>query len=263
MISSSGAGEARLRRRSSASLLAAAGLLFAIAVAGCAPEPTDQGTPSTGAQEPSSPSGTATPSTTEDDQQGEEDGTAPAEPEAGSAPDDAGPAENDGDAGGEDQGASDPASNGTDDWREPEDPTAEGPTAAPALPEVNGQVGEGVALPTEVVVALTSISTTTLTAETPGEYSGPAVIVDVQVTNESDAPQPVGSATVSLSAEDGEIGVPTWAAPNEPLQGEVPAGATATGTYVFMLDPADDRSVTVRVNYSAGEPVATFTGTTP
>lgn len=263
MISSSGACAARPRMRSAASVLAAVGLLFSIGVAGCAPEPTEQGAPTTSTQYPSSPTDTVTPSYAEDDEKIDDGGAAPGEPDGGSAPDAAGPVEGDGGSGGDGQSHSDPAPNGTDDWREPDDPTAEGPTAAPALPEVNGQVGEVVTLPTEVVVSIASISTTTLTAETPGEYSGSAIVVDVQVTNESDVPQPVGSATVSLSAEDGDIGVPTWAYPNDPLQGEVPTGATAAGTYVFMLDPADERSVTVRVNYSAGEPVATFTGATP
>ncbi|MBP2409922.1 hypothetical protein [Brachybacterium fresconis] len=250
-------------------LAAAAGLLLCLAVAGCTPEPPEQGAPTTPEGEQPPPSGSSTPSTPstpsapESDEPTSDDGTATGAPEdEDGAPDDAGGPDEEGDANGEDEDATDQDINATDDWQAPDDVTAEGPTAAPALPEVNGQVGEDVALPTEVVVSLTSITTTTLTAETPGEYSGPAVVVGVRVTNESDSPQPVGSAVVSLAAEDGEMGVPTWASPNDPLQGEVPAGTTAEGTYVFMLDPADERSVSVRVNYSAGEPVATFTGTT-
>ena len=249
--------------RPAAYALVAAGLLLSLVVAGCSPEPTEQGAPPTATQEPSTPSGTAAPSEAGEDDQVDDGGAPSGDPDAGLAPDDPGTVDEDEDDRGEDESTPEAGANGTDDWREPADPTAEGPTAAPALPEVNGQIGEGVALPSEVAVSLSSISTTTLTAETPGERSGPAVVVEVQVANESDAPQPVGSATVSLSAEGDEIGVPTWASPNDPLQGEVPPGATAVGTYVFMLDPANDRSVTVRVNYSAGAPVATFTGTTP
>lgn len=262
MISSSGERRSNSSSRPAAFALAAtAGLLLCLALAGCSPEPTEQGAPITPGEEPPSPSDTAVPSTPEGEGPTSEEGSptgVPADDEE--TPDDAGtPAEDDDGAEDEpDQGV-----NATDDWQEPDDPAAEGPTAAPALSEVNGRIDEDVALPTEVVVSLTSITTTTLTAETPGEYTGPAVVVGVRITNESDAPQPVGSAVVSLAAEDGEMGVPTWASPNVPLQGEVPAGATAEGTYVFMLDPADERAVSVRVNYSAGEPVATFTGTTP
>lgn len=262
MISSSGERRTDSSSRPAASALAAAaGLLLCVALAGCSPEPTEQGAPTTPEKEQPSPSGTADPSTPEDEGPTSDEGSStdvPADDEE--TPDDAGAPAEDDDGAGEESGQ---GSNATDDWQEPGDPAAEGPTAAPALPEVSGQIDEEVALPTEMVVSLTSITTTTLTAETPGEYTGPAVVVGVRVTNASDEPRPVGSAVVSLVAEDGEMGVPTWASPNDPLQGEVPAGTTAEGTYVFMLDPADERSVSVRVNYSAGEPVATFTGTTP
>ncbi|MGP9745368.1 hypothetical protein [Brachybacterium sp. AOP29-B2-41] len=148
------------------------------------------------------------------------------------------------------------------EWSAPEDPTAEGPTAAPQLPEVHGPAGEELALPTGVIVTLTSITTTDLTAQTPGEYAGPAVVVVVHVDNASPGSQDLDSAVVSLIADDGEVGIPTWASPYAPLQGEVTSGGSAEGTYVFMLDPAPDRAVTVSVNPSAGEPLAVFAGHT-
>lgn len=249
------------RVRTAASVLAAVGILLAFTVTGCAPEPPADGAPTVAEQEPAAPPSAEAPS---DAGGGEPDGDEGAP--SGDSDDEGTPDETDpvgADVDDEDPGTGGAGSGDTAGWKAPDDPAAEGPTAAPVLPEVSGRIGDGIALPTEVVVSLSSISTTTLTAETPGEQSGPAVVVEVQVRNESDEPQPVDSATVSLSAGAGEIGVPTWAAPNDPLHGEVPPGATADGTYVFMLDPADDRSVTVRVNYSAGKPVAAFTGMTP
>lgn len=150
----------------------------------------------------------------------------------------------------------------TDGWQAPTDPTVEGPTEAPVLPEVHGNAEEDISLPTGIVVSLSAITTTTIKGETPGEYSGPAVIVEVQLDNDSEEAQDVNSAVVSLVADDGEAGVPTWASPYEPLQGEVPAGGSAAGTYVFMLDPAPQRAVTVSVNPAAGEPLAVFAGKT-
>lgn len=150
----------------------------------------------------------------------------------------------------------------TDGWEAPADPTAEGPTQAPALPEVHGSTEENISLPTGIVVSLSAITTTTIEAETPGEYSGPAVIVEVRLDNDSEEAQDVNSAVVSLVADDGEAGVPTWASPYAPFQGEVPAGGNAAGTYVFMLDPAPQRAVTVSVNPAAGEPLAVFAGKT-
>lgn len=244
--------------------LAVAMTLFSVVLVGCTPEAAEEETPPTAAEQPpASPSSSAAPSASEDGEQ-EGSGETPTEGTgSGSSPDGAGPADEGGGSDGADHGTSTSGTNGTADWSEPEDPTSEGPTALPALPEVDGRIGDDIELPTDVIVSLSAISTTTLTAETPGEQSGPAVVVEVQVANQSEEPQSVASATVSLSAESGEIGIPTWAHPNDPLHGEVPAGGIAVGTYVFMLDPADERPVTVRVNYSAGEPVATFTGTTP
>lgn len=148
----------------------------------------------------------------------------------------------------------------TTQWSPPADAEAEGPTEAPDLTETSGALDEQIALSTDVVVSIDEISTTTIKPQTPGEYAGTAVVVTISVLNESSRPQSIDSAVISLVADDGEIGVGTTAGPNEPLHGEVAAGKTAEGTYVFMLDPAEGRSVKISVNYAAGEPVASFAG---
>ncbi|GAB3598421.1 DUF4352 domain-containing protein [Microbacterium tumbae] len=156
------------------------------------------------------------------------------------------------------ESATDPV---TTSWVAPDDPTAEGPTEAPALPEEHGALDETITLSTGMAVAVDSIETTTVTPETPGEYAGSAVIVRVSVKNGSDAAQNIDSAVVMVVTDDGETGVATTAGPNRPLQGDVAPGASVEGSYVFMLDPAQGRAVTVSVNYAAGEPVALFSGT--
>jgi hypothetical protein len=148
----------------------------------------------------------------------------------------------------------------TTEWTAPADPEAEGPTEAPVLPEESVALDAPVTLSTEMVVAIDKISTTTITPETPGEFAGTAVVVTVSVANDSAQAQSIDSAVISLVTDDGDVGIATTAGPNAPLQGEVAAGATAEGTYVFMLDPAQGRSVKISVNYAAGEPVASFAG---
>ena len=91
---------------------------------------------------------------------------------------------------------------------------------------------------------------------------GPALRVSVAARNQSGEPQEVDSAVVTLITDDGEVGVGTTAGSPSPLSGMVEPGATVSGTYVFMLDPASGRNVTVTVNYAAGEPLAVFTGRT-
>lgn len=153
-----------------------------------------------------------------------------------------------------------PEASSTTDWTPPADPEEEGPTEAPALTEESGALDAPITLSTEMVVSIDKVSTTTITPETPGEFAGPAVIVTVSVSNDSAQTQSIDSAVISLVTDDGEVGIGTTAGPNKPLQGELAAGAKAEGTYVFMLDPAEGRSVKISVNYAAGEPVASFTG---
>lgn len=155
-----------------------------------------------------------------------------------------------------------PVETPTTTWTPPEDPAEPGPTRAPELPEVEGPLDEPIELSTGMVVAVDSITTMNVTPQTPGEYAGSAVVVRVSVRNASDSVQNVDSAVVNLVADDGEVGVGTTAGPNQRLKGDVPVGGSVTGSYVFMLEPAAGRTVTVSVNYAAGEPVAKFTGPT-
>ncbi|MGP9538173.1 hypothetical protein ACT3SP_09175 [Brachybacterium sp. AOP43-C2-M15] len=240
------------RASRAAALMLIVPLFFALALGACSPEQSpEDSSPTVTADGPDQDEGQPTePGEDESSPDPEDDGsatptTAP-DPSTSPTPTDAQPSD-------DEQGS---------DWEPPADPDAEGPTEAPELPEFHGSADEGIILPTDVTVTLSSITTTTLTAETPGETSGPAVVVKVQVSNDSEQAQDVSSAVVSLDSDDDEVGVPTWASPYAPFDGQVAAGETVEGTYVFMLDPASGRSVTVRVNYSAGEPLAVFTGQT-
>lgn len=139
---------------------------------------------------------------------------------------------------------------------------SDGPTEEPALPITQGTTDDTIELSTGMTVALESISTKDVKAETPGDVAGSAVEVVVVVKNASSEAQNVDSAVVTLVTPDGELGIPTTAGGSEPMVGTVAPGATTRGRYIFMLDPASGRDITVSVNYSAGEPVAEFTGRT-
>lgn len=151
----------------------------------------------------------------------------------------------------------------TTEWEAPADPEAEGPTEAPPLEEAHAELDESIPLPTGMSVRLDSIETTAISPETPGEIAGSAVIVSVTLENTSEAAQNVDSAVVMVTTSDGEMGIATTAGPNSPLRGDVEPGAEATGSYVYMLEPAKGREVTISVNYAAGEPLALFSGTIP
>lgn len=153
-----------------------------------------------------------------------------------------------------------PSPSGT--WTPPPTDAPVGPVTPAPVPTETAPIDEPVAFDTRVTVTLTSIEVISVEAQTPGENSGPAVRVNVSIENSSDEPIDVGSAVVNLSADEGEYGVGTTAGDPQPFQGSVEPGETAEGSYVFMLDPAADREVTITVNYAAGEPLAIFTGKT-
>ncbi|MET4099763.1 hypothetical protein ABIB37_002000 [Agrococcus sp. UYP10] len=142
-------------------------------------------------------------------------------------------------------------------------PGPDGPTEAAALPTTTAALDEAITFDTGIVVEIVAVDPITVTAETPGEMDGPALRVSVAARNQSGEAQEVDSAVVTLVTDDGQVGVGTTAGSPSPLSGMVEPGATVSGTYVFMLDPASGRDVTVTVNYAAGEPLAVFTGRTP
>lgn len=156
--------------------------------------------------------------------------------------------------------ASAPLPSATGTWSPAPEDAAQGPVEAAPVPIQTTTIDKPVEFSTGIVVSLTSVTSTTVTAATPGEISGPAVVVKLSVVNNSTAAIDLASAVVNLSAADGEYGVGTTAGGPQPLVGSLAPGEESSGIYVFMLDPAQGRDVIISVNYGAGEPLAVFTG---
>ncbi|PZQ87801.1 MAG: hypothetical protein DI534_13565 [Leifsonia xyli] len=133
-------------------------------------------------------------------------------------------------------------------------------TAPAPQPTEQAAIGDKASVDGGLSIRLAQVDPTTVTAETPGEVSGTAVKVTVEITNSGKAAADVSSAYVNLSASDGTYGVPTTAGDPEPLAGSVAPGATARGSYVFMLPKPADREVVVTVTPAAGSPAVAFTG---
>jgi hypothetical protein len=112
----------------------------------------------------------------------------------------------------------------------------------------------------QVTARISQVSAVQATATRPGEVSGPAVAVTVEIANGSGAPIGVDAVTVTLTDAGGNPATSISTTPAAPLQGVLDAGTTKSGTYVFTV-PADQRNpVTVTVNYSSGAPTLVFTG---
>ena len=94
----------------------------------------------------------------------------------------------------------------------------------------------------------------------PGERSGPAVAVSVQVTNRSSRPIDLDIVTVDLTTADGVSAYGVVVPDRPPLAGDLAAGETASGEYVFTLAPGDHTDVQIRVKYSANTATVVFKG---
>ena len=135
-------------------------------------------------------------------------------------------------------------------------PTPTPTTAAPPAP-----LGEAVILDTGIAVEIVSIAATEVDAHGQGEAADPALVVELSARNDSTEPRAVDAAVVTLVADGGDRGIVTAAGDPSPLAGVIAPGESASGRYVFLLDPAVGREVTVSIDSTAGEPVAVFTGT--
>lgn len=112
----------------------------------------------------------------------------------------------------------------------------------------------------QVSARIDQVGAVQATATLPGEVSGPAVAVTLEVSNSSAQAIGLDSVTVTLTDAAGNPASSIVADPSAPLSGVLDAGAVKSGTYVFTV-PSDQRNpVTVTVNYSSGAPTLVFTG---
>ena len=115
----------------------------------------------------------------------------------------------------------------------------------------------------QISARLAEVKAVDAQAKVPGEISGPAVGVTVEISN--DSPNAIGLDSVSVDVQ-GAGGVPTspiTTDPASPLSGVLQPGEKKTGVYVFTM-PADARNgASITVLYSADAPVALFAGNIP
>lgn len=137
-------------------------------------------------------------------------------------------------------------------------PTGTVPVADPIPPDEVGEFGTGV---TAEIVTLEAVEGV---AQLPGEISGPAVRVRVRLANGSDAVVNLSRVLVDVSyGPDRTPGLALGEPDAEPFIGELAAGDTAEGVYVFGV-PLDARDqVQISVSYDVTAPILVFEGPAP
>ena len=128
-------------------------------------------------------------------------------------------------------------------------------TQAPAPVAGTATYGNG------ITVKLGEIKKLETTPQLPGEIGGPGVAVAVTIRNGSTNPIDLSTVTVDLQDATGVPASPMSADPAKPVGGQLAAGATTTGTYVYSFPPNYRSPDRLTVSYSAQAPVVLFTGT--
>jgi hypothetical protein len=124
--------------------------------------------------------------------------------------------------------------------------------------------GDPVSTPGGVRLSVAGIRAVTASGHGPGELSGPALAVQVQVVNDGTSAVDLVSAGVAVYF--GADGVPASLVMSDeaaqPLAGTLAPGATATGTYIALV-PADSRDLVAVVVQMGDAPAAIFEGPAP
>ncbi|MGY1750351.1 hypothetical protein [Modestobacter sp. SYSU DS0511] len=128
-------------------------------------------------------------------------------------------------------------------------------TVAPVALDEEATSGDG------VVATLSAIEAVEASGTGPGNIAGPALRVTVRIANRTDDAISLDGVEVTLTHTAEELpGSPVDDAAVSPLRGQLAAGSSAEGTYVFSV-PADQREVVrVLVGHSAGAPLLVFAG---
>jgi hypothetical protein len=137
-----------------------------------------------------------------------------------------------------------------------ESPDVLRPTAAPVA------IDEPAEPEPQVEVRLTSLEAVEGEANLPGEVGGPSLRVTVTIDNATSAALDLTSAVVNLYYGADRVPAIDLLEPGKvDFPGNVTAGGTASGTFIFLI-PVDERDdVTVEFDLSSDSTVLIFAGT--
>ncbi|MCI2956175.1 hypothetical protein MN032_00615 [Agromyces atrinae] len=146
-------------------------------------------------------------------------------------------------------------------------PTAVPPMETPSVDEFGRATAvpvpfeEPVPIENGITIAVTGLESVEGEAQIPGEVSGPAIRVTVDLRNDSAETISLRQTIVNLYYGDSlTAGNPILQPGGAPLPEEVAAGASATGVYVFSV-PADDRErVRVEIDVDIDQTIVLFEG---
>jgi len=146
-----------------------------------------------------------------------------------------------------------------------ETPTDEIPVEAVPLPELPPvPLTEQVAPVPGVIVSIGDLAAVEGEAQGPGEVGGPALRFTLSLRNDGDDPVSLESTVVTVYSGPEQVPATELTEPGGvPLPGEIAAGATATGVFIFTVPPEQRDQVKIGVDYTVGVPIVVFEGAAP
>ena len=157
---------------------------------------------------------------------------------------------------------------------DPGDPAAAAPQAGPAAPDQETQEQAPISPELEPVApdavatgddgveaVLQEVEQVDGQAVAPGEISGPAVRLTVELTNASPEVLDLGYVVVNAYVGPDRLPAGTLMQPGgRPFGGELAPGESATGVSIFTIPQGDRDDVTVTVDYRPGHSTLAFRG---
>lgn len=137
-----------------------------------------------------------------------------------------------------------------------------GVTVAPveAPPAQQQTLGEPAEVADSVTVVISKVEGITAAANGPGEVSGPAIAVTIDVDNATSEPLDLSAVQVNLTDAQDLPGSGMTGAPASWFTGEVAAGQQAQGVYVFTVPEGNRSPVHVEVSVNPTLPTVVFSG---
>jgi len=132
------------------------------------------------------------------------------------------------------------------------------PTAAPS--PVKTALNKPATPVQGITVRITKADAIRAVAQGPGEVSGPAVAVTVEIDNQTASAFDSSLVSVTLDDARGLPGSGMIGRPADWITGSVAPGKRVTGVYVFAVPPGNRRPIRVTVSAHPDLPVVVFTG---
>lgn len=111
-----------------------------------------------------------------------------------------------------------------------------------------------------LTVTLVSIEEMIAESAVPGEVGGPALLVSVEIRNDSANPVPTGEVIVNMFSGTDASPANILVDPRQDFPGEVPPGEPVIGVFAFSVAPEQRQAIRVEVDVAVDAPIVVFAG---